>query len=245
MKINCVIIDDEPLAVDLLRGYVERTPMLHLVDTYNSAVEALPHLHSEHIDLLFLDINMPGLNGLDFAKLLHSKIRIVYTTAYSEYAIDSYKVRALDYLLKPISYECFLESIEKAIQYFQTEIPQNTPSTKEECGDDEDIMFVKSEYKLIRVNKKEILFVEGLKDYIKIYTTTHPKPILTLTSMHTMEKNLNRPYFLRVHRSYIVNMQHVTHYERGKIVFGKHEIQVSDSGKDRVKEYINQRLINK
>ena len=244
MKINCVIIDDEPLAVDLLKGYVERTPMLHLIETYNSAVDALPYLRSEQVDLLFLDINMPGLNGLEFAKLLPSKIRIVYTTAYSEYAIDSYKVRALDYLLKPISYECFLESIEKAMQYFQTEMSQITQNTKV-YGDDEDIMFVKSEYKLIRVNKKEILFVEGLKDYIKIYTTTQPKPILTLTSMHTMEKNLNRPYFLRVHRSFIVNMQYVTHYERGKIVFGKHEIQVSDSGKDRVKEYINQRLVNK
>lgn len=241
MKINCAIIDDEPLAVDLIKSYVERVPMLHLVDTYNSAIEALDQLNQDQIDLLFLDINMPELNGLDFAKLVPDNVRIVYTTAYSEYAIDSYRVNALDYLLKPISFDSFLESVNKAIRYLQIDGKHRLKEIK----DEEDCLFVKSEYKLVRIKKSDILFIEGLKDYIKIYTTTNPRPILTLTSMLIMERELASTHFLRVHRSYIVNMLHVSHYERGKIIFDKHEIQVSENGKEQVKAYINQRLVSK
>lgn len=247
MNINCAIIDDEPLAINLIRGYVERTPMLKLKYTFTSATDALPYLNIGEIQLLFLDIQMPEISGLDFAKLIPDDIRIVYTTAYSEYAIDSYRVNALDYLLKPIDYDDFLKSVEKALKYFRNKRDnvENDVAGSNTNIDNEENIFVKSEYKLIRILKSEILFIEGLKDYIKIYTTTAQKPILTLTSMHAMEECLNKPHFLRVHRSYIVNMMHVSHYERGKIIFGKHEIQVSDSGKERVKEYINQRLVCK
>jgi DNA-binding LytR/AlgR family response regulator len=245
MTINCVIIDDEPLAVDLIKGYVERTPILHLCGTYYNAVEALPMLNEKSVDLLFLDINMPDINGLEFAKLISKDIRIIYTTAYSECAIDSYRVHALDYLLKPISYNCFLESIEKAIMYFQMIKGKRDIHTQDNKEEDEDSLFVKSEHKLIRISKRDIIFVEGLKDYIKIYTTTQPRPILTLSAMNAIEERLNTANFIRVHRSYVVNMQHANHYEKGKIILGKYEIQVSESGKEKLKAYINQRLVNK
>ena len=160
MNLKCAIVDDEPLALGLLESYVNKTPFLELVGKYSSAVQAIKELPEKHIDLLFLDIQMPELNGLEFSKMVDSGTRIVFTTAFDQYAIDGYKVNALDYLLKPISYVDFLQAANKAVQWFEL-----LQQSKEEIQS----IFVKSEYKLVQIELSKILYIEGLKDYLKIY----------------------------------------------------------------------------
>lgn len=167
MNLKCAIVDDEPLALDLLESYVNKTPFLELAGKYSSAVQAMNNLSGKDIDLLFLDIQMPELNGLEFSKMVDMHTRIVFTTAFDRYAIDGYKVNALDYLLKPISYVDFLQAANKALQWFEL-----LQQPKEEV----ESIFVKSDYKLIQVELKNILYIEGLKDYIKIYEENSPNP---------------------------------------------------------------------
>ena len=181
MNLKCAIVDDEPLALGLLESYVNKTPFLELVGKYSSAVQAIKELPEKHIDLLFLDIQMPELNGLEFSKMVDSGTRIVFTTAFDQYAIDGYKVNALDYLLKPISYVDFLQAANKAVQWFEL-----LQQPKEEIQS----IFVKSEYKLVQIELSKILYIEGLKDYLKIYEEDSPKPILSLMSMKAMEELL-------------------------------------------------------
>lgn len=183
MKLHCAIVDDEPLALSLLESYVNKTPFLELAGKYSSAVQAMKELPGHQIDLLFLDIQMPELNGLEFSKMVDARTRIVFTTAFGQYAIDGYRVNALDYLLKPISYVDFLQAANKALQWFElVQKPEEIDS-----------IFVKSDYKLVQVELKKILYIEGLKDYIKIYTEDAPKPILSLMSMKSMEELLPPP----------------------------------------------------
>lgn len=161
MNLTCAIVDDEPLALDLLESYVNKTPFLTLKGKYSSAVQAMKELPDKQVDLLFLDIQMPELNGLEFSKMVDAHTRIVFSTAFEQYAIDGYKVNALDYLLKPISYVDFLQAANKAVQWFEL-----LQQPKEEI----ESIFVKSDYKLVQIELKKILYVEGLKDYVKIYT---------------------------------------------------------------------------
>lgn len=183
MKLHCAIVDDEPLALSLLESYVNKTPFLELAGKYSSAVQAMKELPGHQIDLLFLDIQMPELNGLEFSKMVDARTRIVFTTAFGQYAIDGYRVNALDYLLKPISYVDFLQAANKALQWFElVQKPEEIDS-----------IFVKSDYKLVQVELKKVLYIEGLKDYIKIYTEDAPKPILSLMSMKSMEELLPPP----------------------------------------------------
>lgn len=236
---TCAIIDDEPLAVKLLESYVEKTPFLHLCGTYNSAVDALYTLQAEPVDLLFLDIQMPGLDGLDFAKVLGGKSRIVFTTAFSQYAVDSYKVNAVDYLLKPVSYADFLTAASKARDQRAAE-DISIPSVP---SDEPRSFFVKSDYRLVRICVPDILYVECLKDYVKIYLDGTERPVLSLTSMRTVEESLPSSNFMRVHRSYIVNMDKVTALERGQVVIGEKRFTVSESYKDKVQDYVNRHLL--
>lgn len=234
MILNCAIVDDEPLALDLLESYVKKTPFLTLAGKYSSAVQAMKELPGKQIDLLFLDIQMPELNGLEFSKMVNSHTRIVFTTAFGQYAIDGYKVNALDYLLKPISYVDFLQAANKAVQWFEL-----LQQPKEEI----DSIFVKSEYKLVQIELKNILYVEGLKDYIKIYEEGNSKPILSLMSMKAMEEMLPASRFMRVHRSYIVQKDKIRIIDRGRIVFGKNYIPVSDSYKQAFQEFLDKRTL--
>lgn len=240
MTITCAIIDDEPLAVRLLESYVGKTPFLELKGCYGSAVEALYTLQTDPIDLLFLDIQMPELNGLDFAKVLGGTTRIVFTTAFSQYAIDSYKVNAIDYLLKPISYTDFLTAARKVFDAYSKETAVKEITAQAEAPDS---FFVKSDYKLIRLRFDDILYIEGLKDYVKIYLESDRKPVLSLTSMRTVENYLPTDTFLRVHRSYIVNMAKVKIMERGQIVFGEKRLPISESYKEAVQSYVNKHLL--
>lgn len=234
MTLNCAIVDDEPLALNLLESYVNKTPFLTLAGKYSSAVQAMKELPGKQIDLLFLDIQMPELNGLEFSKIVNSHTRIVFTTAFGQYAIDGYKVNALDYLLKPISYVDFLQAANKAVQWFEL-----LQQPKEEI----DSIFVKSEYKLVQIELKNILYVEGLKDYIKIYEEGNSKPILSLMSMKAMEEMLPASRFMRVHRSYIVQKDKIRIIDRGRIVFGKNYIPVSDSYKQTFQEFLDKRTL--
>lgn len=169
MKLKCAIVDDEPLALGLLESYVAKTPFLELAGKYSSAVQAMKELPEKQVDLLFLDIQMPELNGLEFSRMVDSRTRIVFTTAFEQYALDGYKVNALDYLLKPISYTDFLQAANKAVQWFEL---LNQPH------DEITSIFVKSDYKLVQIELDNILYIEGLKDYVKIYEEGSQRPIL-------------------------------------------------------------------
>ncbi len=232
MNLKCAIVDDEPLALNLLESYVKKTPFLELTGKYSSAVQAMKELPNHPVDLLFLDIQMPELNGLEFSKLVNPVTRIVFTTAFEQYAIDGYKVNALDYLLKPISYVDFLQAANKAMKRFEL-----LQQPKEEIQS----IFVKSDYKLVQIELKNILYIEGLKDYIKIYEENNPKPILSLMSMKAMEDLLPASRFMRVHRSYIVQKDKIRVIDRGRIVFGKAYIPISDSYKQAFQDFLEQR----
>lgn len=240
MKLTCAIIDDEPLAVSLLESYVNKTPFLELAGKYNSAVNALPILSSEPADLLFLDIQMPELSGMEFSRMLHTDTRIIFTTAFGQYALDSYKVNALDYLLKPISYADFLQSAGKALQWYEL-LQRDAPSpaaTPPPASAPVESIFIKTEYKLIQVELRKILYIEGLKDYVKIYIEDEPRPILSLMSMKAMEEMLPANRFIRVHRSFIVQPEKIKVIERNRIVYGKEYIPISDNYKQKFMEFL-------
>lgn len=232
MNLKCAIVDDEPLALSLMESYVNKTPFLSLEGKFSSAVQAMKELPDKQIDLLFLDIQMPELNGLEFSKMVAPTTRIIFTTAFGQYAIDGYKVNALDYLLKPISYVDFLQAANKAVQWFEL-----SQQPKEEIQS----IFVKSDYKLVQIELKKILYIEGLKDYIKIYEEDAAKPILSLMSMKSMEDLLPSSRFMRVHRSYIVQKDKIRVIDRGRIVFGKNYIPISDSYKQTFQDFLDKR----
>ena len=236
MTINCAIIDDEPLAAGLLESYVKKTPYLNLTGTYNSAITAMRDLRDNPVPLLFLDIQMPELSGVEFAKILPKDTKIIFTTAFPRYALEGYKVNALDYLLKPISYEDFLRATEKAQDWYNM-------LQKREAYNDDRIMFIKSEYKLLRVHLDDILYVEGLKDYVRICLKNGEK-IMSLMSMKKLEDYLPRPEFLRTHRSYIVHMPEVRSIDRFRIVFGDIFIPISDNYKEEVQQYLDMHTLS-
>lgn len=235
MNIKCAIVDDEPLAVELLASYVSKIPFLTLVGKYSNATDALRGCTEQQVDLLFLDIQMPELNGLELSRMVPETTRIVFTTAFEQYALDGYRINALDYLLKPISYANFLEACNKALQWF-TMVRENEAKSEEAAGPKS--IFVKSEYKVLQIALDDIRYIEGLKDYVKIYTEQSPRPILSLMSMKGLEEMLPATRFMRVHRSFIVNMEKVREIDRGRIVFGDVFIPVGDSYKQAFLNYI-------
>ena len=236
MIIKCAIIDDEPLAVELLVSYVKKIPFMELHGKYSNAVDAMKGIADDPVDLVFLDIQMPELNGLELSRMLPESTRVVFTTAFEQYAIDSYRINALDYLLKPISYPEFLEASNKALQWFmmvqQAEEPR-TPETKS--------IFVKSEYKLLQIDLDDIRYIEGLKDYVKIYTEQSPHPILSLMNMKAIEQMLPSSRFIRVHRSFIVQKSKIREIDRNRIVYDNDlYIPIGDSYKQAFLDFLGQ-----
>ncbi len=229
--ITCCVVDDEPLAAQLIESYINKTPNLSLAGVYSSAQDAFAAIQSGGIDLVFLDIRMPQLSGLEFARLIPPTTRIVFTTAYADYAIDGYKVNAAGYLLKPVSYEQFLGEIERIMRL--------NPRPAISAAPDNEPIIVKSEYKLRQINKNDILFIEGLKDYVKFYVDNEPRAIVSLLNLKNLEKTLAGSPFMRVHRSYIVNLSKIRLIERGNIIIGEHTIPVSESYRPQLTEYIN------
>lgn len=293
MILKCAIIDDEPLALGLMASYARKTPVLELCGTYSSAIEAMKSLPDNPVDLLFLDIQMPELNGLEFSRMVPESTRIIFTTAFEQYAIDGYRVNALDYLLKPISFADFSEAVNKAVSWFsmkqkaeinsarQNDIENdinngyngkanssrnnsNAAQTSEKLKDSDinaesndkdsilkqenesangNYIYVKSDYKLIQIELDKILYIEGLKDYIKIYTEDNPRPVMSLVSMKAMEEKLPSDRFIRVHRSFIVQKKKIKIIDKGRIVFGKEYIPISDSYKQVLQNYVNKHII--
>ena len=239
MIIKCAIVDDEPLAVELLASYVKKIPFLELCGKYNNATDALHGLGEQPVDLLFLDIQMPELNGLELSKMIPENTRIVFTTAFDQYAVDGFRANALDYLLKPISYADFMEACNKALQWFQLVQQQEEPAAATTEKEEIKSIFVKSEYKLLQINLDDIRYIEGLKDYVKIYTEQSPHPILSLMNMKAIEQMLPASRFIRVHRSFIVQKSKIREIERNRIVFGNVYIPIGDSYKQAFQDFIN------
>lgn len=236
--IRCIAIDDEPLALTQIAGYINKTPFLELVGQYASALQAIGVMGNTSIDLMFVDINMPDLNGLDFVRTLENPPRIIFVTAYSEYALEGFRVDALDYLLKPISYVDFLKSANKAKSWFD-----NHPQKSDETRNDKDFLFIKSDYKVLRINFSDIMYIEGMSEYIKIHLA-NSKPVMTLLSMKFIEEQLPADRFMRVHRSYIVNLTKISVIERNRIIFdGKVYIPVSEQYKTRFQEYVDKNFL--
>lgn len=225
MVLNCWIVDDEPLALSLLESYVQKTPFLKLTGKYSNAVSAMKHLADEKVDLLFLDIQMPEVNGMEFARLIDDHTRIIFTTAFSEYALEGYKVSALDYLLKPFSYTDFLVAAKKALNWFEM-------TDKKPVADTEPVsagIFVKSEYKLLHILYDDILYIEGLKDYVKIYTEGKQHPVLSLISLKALEEELPSDRFMRVHRSYIIHKNKISSINKRRIMIGEKQIPIGET----------------
>ncbi len=241
-KITCLIADDEPMALSLIESYVLKTPFLELKAKCNSAIKAMEFLETDSdIDLFFLDIQMPDLTGLEFSRLLPAKSKVVFTTAFDQYAIEGYKVNALDYLLKPFDYNEFLNAAQKARNHFEINSVQNAENQQNKKNSD--FIFVKSEYRQIKINFSEILYIEGLKDYVKIYTSSHPRPILTLMSLKKLEEELPSEQFMRVHRSYIISLEKIEAIERNHVVIKDGFITIAPNYKDILMEYIKGKSI--
>ncbi|MCK9303467.1 MAG: LytTR family DNA-binding domain-containing protein [Bacteroidales bacterium] len=234
MILNCIAIDDEPLALKLIEKYIEKTPFLKLQKSYNNAVTVMNNLPFYDIQLLFLDIQMPELSGLDFAKQLklNTECKIIFTTAFQDYAIDSYSVNAMDYLLKPISYPDFLKAANKALQWFEL-----LEKTKE--NNDISTIYIKSNHKIVPILLSKLLYVEGLKDYVKFYTEDLPSPIVSLMTMKYLEEILPADICLRIHRSFIINKTKINCIEKAKIAIGDKQFPIGDSYKESVFKTLN------
>ena len=236
--LRAVAIDDEPLALKLIASYIEKTPFLELVEVFDNPVDAMSFLEQNTVDLMFLDIQMPDLKGTELARLLNNGPKIIFTTAYEKYAIEGFKLEAVDYLLKPFSYEEFLKAVQKAkkIIGFEKQELSVIEANKE-------FLFLKSEYKIRRINFNDINYIEGLKDYIKVYVRNEPHPILSLSTLKAVEAKLPELKFMRVHRSYIVNLDHIETIERSRIIFGNKYIPVGDQYKVKFQEFLDKNFL--
>ena len=227
--INCVIVDDEPVARNVLETFVAKIPNLELVKSCKNAMEAFEVANQQKIDIFFLDINMPDISGLSLAKSINQKAKIIFTTAYREYAVDGFNLKAVDYLLKPISFDRFLQSIHKyfeGVSFIDSEIKIEKSVLKN------DFIFVRSDRKMIKINFDEIQYVESLSDYIKIHSVD--KTITTRETISNIETKLPAKNFLRIHRSYIVNLKKINSYTNEFVEIGKNAIPISRTYKENV-----------
>jgi two-component system LytT family response regulator len=240
MKIRCIAIDDEPLALKQIGNYIKKTPFLELTALCNNAFDAMEKLKSEPVDLMYVDIEMPDLSGMDFVKSLSEKPFIIFTTAYSEYAIEGFRVDAIDYLLKPIGYSSFLKAANKVRVQYELKNQAGQAANDVQAPDH---IFVKSGYRLVRIKLDEIKYIESMHEYVRIHLL-NDKPVMTLTSMKSIETQLPSEKFLRVHRSYIVNTEMVKIVERNRILFDTNVyIPVSDQYKAKFQEFLNKNFL--
>ena len=232
MKIRCIAVDDEMLGRKLLEENINQLPFLELVGSCKNAFEAMELLENEKIDLIFLDIQMPGMTGTQFIESLVSKPMVIFVTAYEQYAVESYNLQVIDYLMKPVSFERFAKAANKAREAFKLnhQIEQQT---------DQNFMFINVEYSLVKINFDLITHIEGLKDYIKIFVTNAVHPILTKSTLKGIEEKLPQKKFLRVQKSFIVNLEKIESIRNHRITIGKYEIPVSDSNMESLLEAIN------
>jgi DNA-binding LytR/AlgR family response regulator len=226
---NCIIIDDEPLALELLADNIGMVDKLALVASCSSAAQAMQALQEHQVDLIFCDIQMPGISGLQFVKSLTQKPLIIFVTAYDQFALDGFELDVVDYLLKPVAVERFLKACNKALTIFeQSKRLSEQPETEKRRK----YIFLYADYNLIKVNHEDITYIEGLKDYVKIYVANSPKAIISRVTIKSLESQLPADDFFRVHKSYIVNLDHVHSIRKGRIKMADVEIPFSDSYKD-------------
>jgi len=238
MNLRTLTIDDEPLALKLVTDYVNKTPFLELAGAFDNALDVVEFLMNNEVDLILVDIQMPDLTGVEFVRSLQNAPKIIFTTAYEKYALEGYKLNAIDYLLKPFSYEEFLVAAQKAKK--QHDLENNAYSSVEASNQ---FLFLKSEYKIKRINFNDILYIEGLKDYIKVYTSGDEKPVLSIKTLKSLEQKLPDSKFMRVHRSYIVNLEKIDTIERSRIIYGKTYIPVSEQYKEKFQEYLDKNFL--
>lgn len=236
--INCIAIDDEPLALKQMASYIEKTPFLSLIGSFASAIKALEFLHDNPVDLMFVDINMPDLTGLDFVKSLSNPPKVIFTTAYREYAAEGFQLDAADYLVKPIGYADFLKAATKTNERYFSKIDE-----PEIIQNNDQFLFIKSEYKIIRIDFNDIKYIEAMRDYIRIYLENQ-EPVMTLMGLKKLAEHLPAQSFMQVHRSFIVNLNKITTIERNRIVFdNKIYIPVTDQFKDAFQNYMDKNFL--
>ncbi|QJB33417.1 response regulator transcription factor [Chitinophaga oryzae] len=233
--IKCIAVDDEPLALEILEDYIRKVPFLQLAGKFENAANALRFIQEEPVDLVFLDIKMPDITGIQFLKSLKYPPMVIFTTAYGEYALDGFNLDVVDYLLKPVPFERFLKAAAKAGETFTANQQKAAPSDTATFAND--YIFIKTEYKIIKINLEDILFIEALKDYTKIYTPN--LPVLTLRSLKSFETRLPADKFIRVHRSYLVSLNKINSVEKNTVMIANQSIPISDGYRDRFYDLIN------
>ena len=236
--ITAIAIDDEPLALQLIVDYIQKTPDLILVGQFENPLEAAQYISKNPIDIVFTDIQMPGLNGIEFTRSMVNGPVVIVTTAFSKYAIEGFKLDIADYLLKPFTYEEFLTSVHKAERMIRS-----VTKPADDVLSNNEFLFLKSDYKIKRINFQNILYIEGLKEYVKVYTMLSDKPILSLSSLKILEIKLPADRFMRVHRSFIVNLEKIETIDRSRIVFGKKYIPIGDQYKDNFQEFLDKNFL--
>ena len=237
MKIKCLVVDDEPLALELVCNFVNKTGFLELEAKFDSALDALSFINTNSVDLIFLDIQMADLTGMELARVLEGRKdknspKIIFTTAYNQFAIEGYKVDALDYLLKPFGYEEFLNASQKALKYLEQKSESNNSISEE-------YLFLKVEYQLVKVMLKDIILVEGYKDYVKVHLEGKDSPLLSLTTLKHMEELLPEHQFMRVHRSFIISLEHIKSISKSTVNMGIMNIGISEGYKERFLQFIS------
>jgi DNA-binding LytR/AlgR family response regulator len=251
--IRCLLVDDEKLALELMEDNVSKVPYLKLQGKCKNAMEAMEFLRREPVDLIFLDIQMPGISGIQFLNSLTNPPMVIMVTAYDNYALEGFNLDVVDYILKPFGFERFLKAVNKAYELISLRQQKDNPSavaatvqatTPATATPEVDYIFVNADYSVVRINIPDIIYVEGLKDYIKIYLKNTDKAVITRLSMRFMEEKLPNATFARVHKSYIVSLDKVTAFKKNRLMLGQTEIPVSDNYKDRILAYIGHNETN-
>ena len=243
--IKVLAIDDEPLALQQLATYIQKIPNLELVGQCQSALEAKGYLNNEVIDAMFCDINMPDLNGLDFVKSLASPPLVVFTTAYSEYAVEGFKVNAVDYLLKPFGLDDFRRAAKRLEERLSPDRELTSPPSPLTSNDDDDTLFIKTDYKVVKIAISDITYVEAMSEYLKIHLNNQPKPLITLLSMKKMEERLP-DYFMRIHRSYIINLKLIQEVNKNRVIMDSETyLPIGDNYREAFNDYLNKKFLGK
>jgi len=233
METTCMIVDDEPLALEILETYLEKIPEIQLLATFSNGIEALHFLKKHQVDLLLLDIEMPELTGIQLMKVLSEPPKVIFTTAYHQYAIKSYELEAVDYLLKPVEFSRFLQAIEKAQKQIALERPNAISQTSPEAT----YFFIKTEHRIQRIEKSDILYIEGMKNYLRIVTKNNK--FMSILSFRKIQLLLSEDNFIRVHKSFLVAINRIDCIERGRIIIGERRIPIGETYKNQVQQRIN------
>lgn len=239
--IKCLCIDDEPLALQQLAAYIKKIPYFELVGECQSALDAKNIMENDMIDAIFIDINMPDLNGMDFVRSLAAPPIVVFTTAYSEYAVEGYKVDAADYLLKPFGFDDFKRAAMKVKKQYDL---QNSQPAMVSSPDEDDALFLKTDYKVVRVHVSDITYVEGMSEYLKIHLINR-KPLVVLLSMKKIEERLPN-YFMRIHRSYIINLKCIQEVNKNRVILDADtNLPIGDLYREAFNEYLNSKFLGR